>query len=137
MQAFRTLRGCVPLVAAFAVVAFEPIDSAAADATLVKRTYTYKTVGDCEIRADVYRPEGDAMRPVVVWIHGGALIVGSRQGVPGNLKALCRAEGFILVSIDYRLAPEVKVPTIIEDLQDAIRWVREKGPELNGTVVIQ
>jgi len=130
MQAFRTLRGCLLLVAAFAVVAFDSIEPAAADPTLVKRTYTYKTVGDCEIQADVYRPEGDAVQPVVVWIHGGALIVGSRQGVSRNLKALCQAEGFILVSIDYRLAPEVKVPAIIEDLQDAIRWVREKGPEL-------
>ena len=69
MQTLRTLRGCLLLVAMSAVVAFEPTDSAAADPILVKRTYTYKTVGDCEIQADVYRPEGDAMRPVVVWIH--------------------------------------------------------------------
>jgi acetyl esterase/lipase len=84
MQAFRFLRSCLPLVAVFAVLASEPVDSAAADPTLVKRTYTYKTVEGCEIQADVYRAEGHAVRPVVVWIHGGALIVGSRQGVPGN-----------------------------------------------------
>ena len=36
----------------------------------------------------------------------------------------------MLVSIDYRLAPEVKLPAIIEDLKDAFTWIREKGPPL-------
>jgi acetyl esterase/lipase len=38
--------------------------------------------------------------------------------------------GYAVVSIDYRLAPETKLPEIIEDLQDAYRWVRERGHEL-------
>jgi acetyl esterase/lipase len=38
--------------------------------------------------------------------------------------------GYAVVSIDYRLAPLVKLPAIIEDVQDACRWVREKGSEL-------
>ena len=37
--------------------------------------------------------------------------------------------GFVVISIDYRLAPETKLPQIIEDLQDAFRWVRKTGPE--------
>ena len=37
-------------------------------------TYTYKTVGDLEIKADVYRPADDVRHPVLMWIHGGALI---------------------------------------------------------------
>jgi acetyl esterase/lipase len=43
---------------------------------------------------------------------------------------MCRSEGFVLVSLDYRLAPEVKLPAIIEDIQDAFRWLREQGPKL-------
>ena len=36
----------------------------------------------------------------------------------------------MVVSIDYRLAPETKLPAIVEDVQDACRWVRERGPKL-------
>jgi acetyl esterase/lipase len=95
----------------------------------MKTTYTYKTVGTTKIQADVYRVKDKKVRPVVVWIHGGALIVGSRASVPPQLLDLCRREGYALVSIDYRLAPEVKLPAIIEDLQDAFRWLRKEGPE--------
>ena len=101
-----------------------------ADSSWVKKTFVYKTVGDCRIEADVYRAEGDAVQPMVVWLYGGALIIGSRHGVSGGLAALCRKEGYILISLDYRLAPEVKLPGIIDDLRDAFRWIREKGPAL-------
>ena len=95
------------------------------------RTYTYKTVGDVKIQADVYRADDAQPRPVLLWLHGGALIVGNRQNIRPDLLDLCRAEGYCLVSPDHRLAPEVKLPQIIEDLQDSIRWVNEKeGPEL-------
>ncbi len=99
-------------------------------AEITKRTYTYKTVQDLEIKADVYREDDEARRPVVVWIHGGALIMGHREGVSGRFKKAFLDAGYILVSIDYRLAPETKLPAIIEDLEDAFRWIREKGPEL-------
>src|SRR5262245_18919331 len=95
-----------------------------------KKTMTYKTVGDIKIQADVHRPDDTKVRPVVVWLHGGALINGNRNSVPKQLMDLCRAEGFVLVSLDYRLAPEVKLPAIIEDVQDAFRWLRELGPNL-------
>jgi acetyl esterase/lipase len=99
----------------------------AADPPLPKQTHTFKTVGDLKIQADVYRADDATVRPVVVWIHGGALISGSRKSVPRNLLDLCRDEGYALVSIDYRLAPEVKLPEIISDVQDAFRWLRGDG----------
>jgi acetyl esterase/lipase len=102
----------------------------AGEPAFVKTTHTYKTVGRTKIQADVYRADDAKVRPVVVWIHGGALIVGSRTSVPQQLLDLCRREGFALVSIDYRLAPEVKLPAIIEDVQDAFRWLRKQGSEL-------
>jgi acetyl esterase/lipase len=95
-----------------------------------KTTHVYKTVGDTKIEADVYRIDDTQVRPVLVWIHGGALIMGSRNGVPKNLLELCQAEGCVLVSLDYRLAPEVKLPAIAEDIDDAFRWLREQGPRL-------
>src|SRR5215212_9244783 len=90
-----------------------PAPVQADEPALASKTYTYKTVGKVKIQADVYRPGDTQTRPVLVWIHGGALINGSRRGVPNNLLDLCRKEGFALVSLDYRLAPEVKLPAII------------------------
>jgi acetyl esterase/lipase len=97
---------------------------------LAKKTYAYKSVEQLAIEADMYRADDAKTRPVLVWIHGGALIMGGRGSVPKNLLDLCRKEGIALVSIDYRLAPEVKLPAIIEDVRDALHWVRDKGPGL-------
>ena len=46
---------------------------------LTKRTHTYKTVQDLLIRADVYRAPDDVIRPAILYIHGGALIMGNRS----------------------------------------------------------
>lgn len=93
-------------------------------------TYTYKTVGDLPIKVDVYRRPGDDVRPVIVWIHGGALITGKRGGPAADQRKRYLDAGYVIASIDYRLAPETKLPAIIDDLRDAIAWVRAKGPAL-------
>jgi acetyl esterase/lipase len=97
------------------------------------RTYTYKRAGGCEIQADVLSAEDSSTgKPVVLRIHGGALINGSRRGIAPHLRELVQTSGYVVVSIDYRLAPHTKLPAIIEDIQDAHRWVREQGPKLFG-----
>jgi acetyl esterase/lipase len=97
-------------------------------------THVYKTVGERQIKADVYQAAPGARKPAVMWIHGGALIMGG--GPPRWPDARFHAEllnrGFVVVSIDYRLAPETKLPGIIEDVQDAWRWVRQEGPKRFG-----
>ena len=95
-----------------------------------KLTFDYKVVDNCAIQADVYQVPGRKNQPVVLWIHGGALIFGRRSGIaPYQLGRYLHA-GFTVVSIDYRLAPETKLPSIIEDLKDAMCWVHEQGSEL-------
>ncbi len=94
------------------------------------KTHVFKKVGDLEIKADVYQPVTDNSYPVVMWIHGGALIMGDRKGIDGELRDMMLKAGYAVVSIDYRLAPETKLPAILEDVQDAYRWVRDKGPDL-------
>ena len=64
-------------------------------------TFTYKQVGELEIKADVLRADDDLLRPVVVWIHGGALINGHRAGVSGRVKTRMLQAGYAIVSIDY------------------------------------
>jgi len=93
------------------------------------QTYTYKVVGDCTIKADVYREDDDVIRPVIVFIHGGALIGGGRTDNHIIVDMLANA-GYAVVSIDYRLSPETKLTGIIEDIRDALNWIRNKGNTL-------
>lgn len=93
-------------------------------------TYVYKTANDLEIKADVFQYDDDKVRPVVVWIHGGALINGHRAGISGQVRQFASENDYLLVSIDYRLAPETKLPAIITDIEDAFGWLRARGPEL-------
>lgn len=101
-----------------------------ATAEIRKETHVYKTVGDLQIQADVFRPDDAASRPVVVWFHGGALINGHREAIDSRLKSSMLNSGYIVVSFDYRLAPETQLPEVIADVEDAFRWLRAKGPEL-------
>jgi acetyl esterase/lipase len=94
-----------------------------------RKMHVYKTVDKLEIAADVIAAPADKPRPTLIWIHGGALILGNREGNNPLFDPLLDA-GYAIVSIDYRLAPETKLPAILEDVQDAYGWVRDKGPEL-------
>src|SRR2546430_190019 len=91
-----------------------------ADEAQQATTHVYKVAGACQIKADVYGPVQGAARPVVVWIHGGALIMGHRGGIDRTLLDALIKTGYVVVSIDYRLAPETKLPAILDDVQDAI-----------------
>jgi acetyl esterase/lipase len=93
----------------------------------------FKRTDDCEIGLDVY-PAADGQRnaPVVVWIHGGALIVGTRRSMQPALRDGLALAGFAQVSIDYRLAPETKLPAILTDVVDAFAWVRGDGARRFG-----
>ncbi len=98
----------------------------------LKNTYTYKTNGQCQMKADVYRFPDDTIRPAIIWIHGGALIFGSRMWMKEEQVVFYLQAGYTVISIDYRLAPETKLPQIIEDLQDAYSWVRKEGQVLSA-----
>lgn len=101
------------------------------DPNIEKKTFVYKTVGKTKIHADLYRPRGDSkLKPVIIWIHGGALMNGSRNGLSEDHKKFYLDAGYAIVSIDYRLAPETKLSAIIEDLKDAFAWVHTNGAAL-------
>ena len=98
----------------------------------MKTTNKYKTVGGLELRADVYSVPGDVARPVILWLHGGALIAGHRADISDHEVQLFVGAGYVVVSADYRLAPVTKLPGILDDVRDACRWVRAEGPGLLG-----
>ncbi len=100
-----------------------------------KTTHVYKKVQDLDIMLDVYQPEtGTEGSPVLVLLHGGGLINGDRNMYkptdPANEHFF--QVGATVITVDYRLAPETKLPQIIEDLQDCMKWVHTKGKELYG-----
>ena len=94
-----------------------------------KLTVVYKQAGTLEIKADVYYYADSKPRPVVVSLHGGALIMGHRENIGSVLKNFATTNGYVLVSFDYRLAPETKLPAIMEDIEDAFRWLRRECPK--------
>jgi len=94
-----------------------------------RQTFTYKTAG-CEIRADIYGGSEGGPKPALMWIHGGALIFGNPKGIPPPFLAGLLEQAYPIVSIDNRLAPETKLPAIIDDVRDAWNWMRAQAGQL-------
>jgi acetyl esterase/lipase len=128
----HTLRSRARLTTAFLLSLIVPVIVRAQESNM--KTYTYKTVAPQgeELQLDVHRLPGDEVRAAAIFIHGGALMGGDRKMSkrPGSLLETLLNAGYAVVSIDYRLAPKVKLPAIIEDLRDAYQWVLKSGPEL-------
>ncbi|HWC28649.1 MAG TPA: alpha/beta hydrolase, partial [Dehalococcoidia bacterium] len=97
-------------------------------------TFVFKTVDGVHVSLDVY-PASTARTPVLMSIHGGGLVAGSRRDIAGSdgtglLRQLCTEAGFTHVSVDYRLAPETRLPGILEDIEDAWAWIHRDLPSL-------
>jgi acetyl esterase/lipase len=97
---------------------------------LAKTTHTYKTVRGLSIRADVYRASDNILGPAILYIHGGALIMGNRSWMNSVQVQKYVDAGYTVISIDYRLAPQSKLNAILDDVDEAYRWVRTDGPKL-------
>ncbi|KAK3073332.1 hypothetical protein LTR53_005180 [Teratosphaeriaceae sp. CCFEE 6253] len=107
-----------------------------ASPTPKRRTFTYKKLDRLEIPLDFYLPEDAKSVPVLVWFHGGGLLQGNRVSVaPHMLKAVSK-DNIALVSADYRLAPQVGVADIFEDVKDCIAFIRNRLPSLAGDGVV-
>ena len=120
----------------------------------VTRDIVYAMSGDLRLRCDVYNPAGvpnkddanaedtnpqagaasattpadEALRPVVVVIHGGAWSSGSKTMVGTYANQLAQA-GAVAVAIDYRHAPLHKFPAQVDDVRDALVWIKENADE--------
>ena len=102
-----------------------------ADAPNVKRDIHYVEKGDQRQMLDVYAPPKAKNLPVVFWIHGGGWQGGDKADV--QLKPQVFADkGFVFVSTNYRLLPDVDMGTIVRDVATAIRWVHDHIAEYGG-----
>lgn len=71
-----------------------------------------------------------AARPAVLWIHGGGYVLGHHAMDDGHLGPWVLELGCIVVSVDYRLAPEHPYPTPLEDCYAALRWLHQHAGDL-------
>src|SRR4051794_31409153 len=89
---------------------------------------------DGEIPIRVYTPQGSGPFPILVYFHGGGWVIGNLDVVHGTCTVLANRAHAVVVSVDYRLAPEHKFPAAIEDCYAATTWVADNGWLINGDV---
>lgn len=89
-------------------------------------------VNGTNITVRLYTPPGDASRPTIVYYHGGGFVIGSLNAYDGCCRDLADKTGYIVVSVDYRLAPEHRFPAAAEDAIAAFEWVRDNAASINA-----
>ncbi len=85
--------------------------------------------GDIPIR--VYRPDVQDV-PVVVFYHGGGWVLGTLDSIDGVCRELANRTECVVVSVDYRLAPEYPFPAGADDAYAALEWVAEHAESFGG-----
>jgi len=85
-----------------------------------------------QIPVRIYTPEGSEPFPVLVFFHGGGFVIGSVELYDEFCRELANGAGCMVVSVDYRLAPEHKFPVAVEDCYAATEWVAENAKAIGG-----
>ncbi len=94
--------------------------------------YTPQSAAD-GILVRIYTPNGPTgPLPVVVYYHGGGWVIGSLDVYEPSAKALAERTGAIVMSVDYRLAPEFKFPAAHEDAYAAYKWAHDNAATIGG-----
>jgi acetyl esterase len=88
---------------------------------------------DGRLRARHYAPPGDsAGRPLLVYLHGGGMVIGDIETHDEPCRMLCRHAAVHVLSVEYRLAPEHPFPAPVEDAVAAFRWAGDHAAELGA-----
>ena len=80
----------------------------------------------------VYRPVGDGPFPVVMMFHGGGWVIGDLVTADGQSRDVCRRAEAVVVSVDYRLAPEHRFPAAADDCYAATLWAARHAQDHGG-----
>lgn len=80
----------------------------------------------------VVTPTGSGPFPVFVWIHGGGWVIGTADESLASCRNMAVKANCVVVSVDYRLAPEHKAPAATDDCRTAIDWVLAHAAEIGG-----
>jgi acetyl esterase len=87
-------------------------------------------VGDIPVR--IYHPDSDRLLPVVVYFHGGGFVIGDIFSHDTICQRLAAGVPALVVSVDYRLAPEHRFPAAVDDCDAATAWVSAHAAEFGG-----
>lgn len=77
--------------------------------------------------ARLYAPAVDTALPVLLYLHGGGFVIGGIGTHDGLCRELAARSGGAVLSLDYRLAPEHRFPTAVDDTWAALQWLRERA----------
>lgn len=80
----------------------------------------------------VYRPEAAGPLPLLVYAHGGGFVFCDLESHDGLCRNMANIVGAVVVSVDYRLAPEHRWPTAAEDLYTAVEWAIDHAADLGA-----
>jgi acetyl esterase/lipase len=87
--------------------------------------------GAPDVKVRIYTPAGlEGTRPGLLYIHGGGFVIGDVDTFDFATKAYADQLGVVVVSVDYRLAPEHPFPAPVEDCYAALTWMANKASEL-------
>jgi acetyl esterase len=86
--------------------------------------------GDLPVR--VYRPDDTGGLPLLLWFHGGGWVTGNLDTHDQLCRQLCDAAGIVVVSVDYRLAPEARFPAAVDDCVAAYEWALASASEVGA-----
>lgn len=84
-----------------------------------------------EIPIRVYRPRTDTCLPAIIFYHGGGWVIGSLDSHDAICRRLASQSACVVISVDYRLAPEFKFPAAPDDALTAFLWVADQAAALN------
>jgi acetyl esterase len=90
------------------------------------------TAGGVPVR--VYRPAAEGPLPTVVFLHGGGWVIGDLDTADPACRMLCRDVGAVVVSVDYRRAPEHRFPAAVDDAWAAYQWVAGHVADYGGDI---
>jgi acetyl esterase/lipase len=97
----------------------------------MKRSIPYVENGHARHVLDIYTPSGAKNLPVVFWIHGGGWQTGDKANVQEK-PAWFTKKGFVFVSINHRLLPEVEMEVLVRDVAKAFGWMHKHIAEHGG-----
>jgi acetyl esterase/lipase len=80
----------------------------------------------------LYRPEGEGPHPLIAYFHGGGWVLGGHDSDDPLCRDLCARTGAVVVSVDYRHAPEDRFPAALDDAFAALKWIAHNEIELYG-----
>ena len=92
------------------------------EGTRSERDLVYGKADGRDLKLNLYLPPGDATKPLIIWIHGGAWMMGSKDG-PSPAQQFVGA-GYAVAHVGYRLSQVAKWPAQMHDCKAAVRWLR-------------